>query len=99
MAKIDLYNFANRRALVRVDFNVPLDKSTFEITDDTRIRAAIPTIHKILSDGGSAILMSHCGRPKNGPDDRFSLRHIVSRVEELLGTKVHFKIEFGATQT
>ncbi|MAR67871.1 MAG: phosphoglycerate kinase [Crocinitomicaceae bacterium] len=90
MAKIDLYNFANRRALVRVDFNVPLDKSTFEITDDTRIRAAIPTIHKILSDGGSAILMSHCGRPKNGPDDRFSLRHIVSRVEELLGTKVHF---------
>ena len=90
-------NFNKKKALVRVDFNVPLDKKTFEITDDTRIRAAIPTIKKILSDGGAAILMSHLGRPqkklkKDGSIDiqKFTLRHVVAHVSKLLGTKVHF---------
>jgi len=90
MAKIDSYDFSSKRALVRVDFNVPLDKDTFEVVDDTRIKAAVPTIKKILSDGGSVVLMSHCGRPKNGPEERYSLRHIVSRVQDLLGARVHF---------
>ena len=90
MAKIDNYNFEGKRALVRVDFNVPLNKETFEVTDDTRIRAAAPTIHKILSDGGSVVLMSHLGRPKSGPQEKFSLKHIVSTVEKILGVQVHF---------
>jgi len=90
MASINDFNFSTKRTLIRVDFNVPLDKETMEITDDKRIRAAIPTIQKILSDNGSAIIMSHLGRPKNGPEDKFSLRHIKNRIEELAGAKVYF---------
>jgi phosphoglycerate kinase len=88
MADIHTYNFAGKRALIRVDFNVPLDKETFEITDDTRIRAALPTIQHILKNGGSVVLMSHLGRPKDGPEDKFSLRHIVGHTSELLGVPV-----------
>ena len=77
-------NFANQKALIRVDFNVPLDKQTLAITDDTRITAALPTINKIINDGGSVILMSHLGRPKNGPEDKFSLQHIVKHLHSLL---------------
>ncbi len=86
---INSFNFSSKKALVRVDFNVPLN-ADFEITDDTRIRAAMPTIKKILNDGGSAILISHFGRPKNGPEDKYSLRHLVAHLSELLGTKVQF---------
>ncbi len=93
MAKIDTYNFSKKRALVRVDFNVPLDKNTLEVMDDTRIKAAVPTITKILNDGGSVVLMSHCGRPKSGPENRFSLIHLVGTVEQLVGAKVHFSEE------
>jgi phosphoglycerate kinase len=90
MSKFSSYNFSGQKALVRVDFNVPLDKKTFAITDDTRITAAIPTIQKILKDGGSVILMSHMGRPKEGPEEKSSLKHLVSHLSELLGTKVLF---------
>lgn len=83
------YNFKGRKALVRVDFNVPLNDQ-FQITDDTRIRAAIPTIKKILDDQGSVILMSHLGRPKEGPSDKYSLRHLVKHISNLLGTNVQF---------
>jgi phosphoglycerate kinase len=78
------YNFSGQRALIRVDFNVPLD-ADLNITDDTRMRAAVPTIQKILSDGGSVILMSHLGRPKDGPTDKYSLRHLVAHLSKLLG--------------
>jgi len=84
MSKFSEHNFKNEKALVRVDFNVPLNDK-YEITDDNRMRATIPTIKKILSDGGSAILMSHLGRPKGGPEDKFSLRHLVKHLSELLG--------------
>ena len=90
MISINNFNFNSKKALVRVDFNVPLEKETLEITDDKRIRAALPTINKILSDNGSAIIMSHLGRPKNGPEDKFSLKHIKTRIEQLTGAKVHF---------
>jgi phosphoglycerate kinase len=84
------YNFKGQRALIRVDFNVPLDDQ-FHITDDTRMRAAVPTIKKILADGGSVILMSHLGRPKGGPEDKFSLKHLLPHLKELLpGTEVIF---------
>jgi phosphoglycerate kinase len=84
------YHFSGQRALIRVDFNVPLD-ADLNITDDTRMRAAVPTIQKILSDGGSVILMSHLGRPKDGPTDKYSLRHLVAHLSKLLGDKpVHF---------
>lgn len=86
---MDTYNFQGKKAIIRVDFNVPLN-AQYEITDDSRIRAAIPTIQKILSDGGSVILMSHLGRPKEGPEDKFSLIHLVKDLEEKLNTKVHF---------
>ncbi len=86
---IDSFNFSGKKALVRVDFNVPLN-ADFVITDDTRIRAALPTINKILSDGGSAILMSHFGRPKTGPEDKYSLRHLVTHLSQLLGKNVQF---------
>ncbi len=89
MQSIDNYDFKGKKALIRVDFNVPLNEK-FEITDDTRMRAAIPTIKKVLSGGGSVILMSHLGRPKNGPEDKFSLKHIQKHLEELLGTNVRF---------
>ena len=89
MQTIDNDNFKNKRALIRVDFNVPLNDK-FEITDDTRMRAAVPTIKKVLAGGGSVILMSHLGRPKNGPEDKFSLKHILKHLEELLGVPVKF---------
>ena len=88
MQNISSYDFTGKRAIVRVDFNVPLDEN-FKITDDTRIRAAIPTLKKVLEKGGSLIIMSHLGRPK-GVDNKFSLKHIIYRVEELLGVKVQF---------
>lgn len=88
MQTMDSFNFADKKAFVRVDFNVPLDEN-FNITDDTRIRAAIPTLKKILKDGGSVIIGSHLGRPK-GATDKFSLKHILPRVSELLGVDVQF---------
>ncbi len=90
MQTIDNYNFKGKRAIIRVDFNVPLDKQTFEVTDDTRIRGAIPTIKKVLNDGGSVILMSHLGRPDGKPQEKYSLKHIISAVEKNLGQKVIF---------
>jgi phosphoglycerate kinase len=92
MKTLDTFDFAGKKALIRVDFNVPLNDA-FEVTDDTRIRAAMPTIRKILKDKGSVILMSHLGRPKNGPADKYSLRHIQKTVSELLGTNVHFSAD------
>lgn len=88
MQTLDSFNFANKKAFIRVDFNVPLDEN-FNITDDTRIRAAVPTLKKILKDGGSVIIGSHLGRPK-GPTDKYSLKHILPRVSELLGVDVQF---------
>ncbi|HRH59320.1 MAG TPA: phosphoglycerate kinase [Chitinophagaceae bacterium] len=90
MSKFSSHNFANEKALIRVDFNVPLDKQTLAITDDTRMRAVIPTINKILNDGGSVIIMSHLGRPKEGPEDKYSLKHLVQHLSELLGGKTVF---------
>jgi phosphoglycerate kinase len=89
MKTINDINFKGKRALIRVDFNVPLDKS-FNVTDDNRIRATIPTLNKILQDGGSCILMSHLGRPKEGPEDKYSLKHALSKTEQLLGRPVKF---------
>ena len=83
MSKFSSFNFSGHKALVRVDFNVPLD-ANFNITDDTRMSATIPTIKKILSDGGSVILISHFGRPKDGPTDKYSLKHLVKHLHELL---------------
>jgi phosphoglycerate kinase len=88
MQTIEKFNFAGQKVFVRVDFNVPLDEK-LHITDDTRIRAAIPTLKKILADGGSAIISSHLGRPK-GVEDKYSLRHILPRISELLGVEVAF---------
>lgn len=90
MNNIQHYDFSGKRALIRVDFNVPLDKETLKITDDTRIRAALPTINHILANGGSVVLMSHLGRPKSGPEDKYSLRHIVAHLAQLLGKEVNF---------
>lgn len=89
MADFKTFDFAGIKALVRVDFNVPLNDAN-EITDDTRIRSALPTIQKILQDGGSAILMSHLGRPKAGPEDKFSLRHLLPHLSALLKVPVKF---------
>ena len=83
MSKFSNYNFNGQKVLVRVDFNVPLDEN-FNITDDTRMSATIPTIKKILADGGKVILMSHFGRPKDGPTDKYSLKHLVNHLAELL---------------
>ena len=85
---IDSYDFSGKKAIVRVDFNVPLNDK-FEITDDTRIRAAMPTLKKVLAGGGSLIIMSHLGRPK-GVTEKFSLKHILAHVSELLGVQVAF---------
>jgi len=89
MKTMDSFPFAGKRALVRVDFNVPLDEQ-MKITDDTRIRAALSTVNKILGAGGSVILMSHLGRPKSGPEDKFSLRHLVNHLSGLLKVDVAF---------
>lgn len=90
MKTIDEINFKNEKALIRVDFNVPLDKSTFQVTDDTRIRSAIPTIKKILNDGGAVVLMSHLGRPKGSKEHKYSLSHTIPVIEQLLGQKILF---------
>ena len=89
MKTVDKFDFSGKRALIRVDFNVPLNDK-YEITDDTRIRAAVPTISKILKDGGSVVLMSHLGRPKEGPEVKFSLKHLVTNLSETFGRKVKF---------
>src|ERR1700757_2382907 len=89
MKTIDQISFAGKKALIRVDFNVPLDKD-YSITDDTRIRAALPTINKILKDGGAVILMSHLGRPKDTPEEKYSLKHIVNHLSKLLDKPVSF---------
>ncbi|HRP59058.1 MAG TPA: phosphoglycerate kinase [Vicingus sp.] len=86
---IDNYDFSGKKALIRVDFNVPLNDK-FEVTDNTRISASLPTIKKVLNGGGSVILMSHLGRPKNGYEDKFSLKHIISEVEKLIGLSIKF---------
>ncbi|WP_437918256.1 phosphoglycerate kinase [Sphingobacterium sp. LRF_L2] len=89
MKTIDDLNFSGKKALIRVDFNVPFDEN-FNITDDNRIQGAAPTIKKILNDGGSVILMSHLGRPKDGPTDKYSLKHIVAHLSTVLGVDVQF---------
>ena len=89
MKTIDQVNFLGKKALIRVDFNVPLDKD-YNITDDNRMTAALPTIKKILTDGGEVILMSHLGRPKGGPEDKYSLKHLVTHLSDLLGQQVEF---------
>lgn len=106
MSHIDQIAFKGKRALVRVDFNVPLDKSTFAVTDDTRIRAALPTIQKILNDGGSVILMSHLGRPlkklkEDGTIDyqKFTLKHVVEALSNLLGKEVLFAADCISSET
>jgi len=86
---IDNYDFKSKKAIIRVDFNVPLG-AQYEVTDDTRIRGALPTIRKVLNDGGAAILMSHLGRPKSGPEEKFSLKHVIPSLEGYLGMKVQF---------
>src|SRR5579863_6944226 len=89
MSTFSTFDFKGKKALVRVDFNVPLDDK-LEITDDNRMRAEIPTIQKILADGGKAILMSHLGRPKDGPTDKYSLNHLVPHLRKLLRTPIIF---------
>lgn len=89
MNTIDQLNFKDKKALIRVDFNVPLDKD-FNITDDKRMRAALPTISKILNDGGSVVLMSHLGRPKGGPENKYSLKHILGDLSRMLDIEVKF---------
>jgi phosphoglycerate kinase len=90
MINFSSYSFRGKKVLVRVDFNVPLNKETFEITDDKRIRAAAPTLLHILENGGSLILMSHLGRPKEGPEEKSSLKHILSGIEKVMGRPVKF---------
>ena len=89
MSKFSDYNFNGKKALIRVDFNVPMNDKN-EITDDNRMRAAVPTIQKILEDGGSVILMSHMGRPKGGPEDKYSLKHILADLSKMLDVDVKF---------
>src|ERR1700759_3147328 len=89
MKTIDQISFAGKKALIRVDFNVPLDKD-YNITDDNRMTAPLPTIKKILNDGGAAILMSHLGRPKGGPEEKYSLKHLIPHLSDLLGQQVEF---------
>ena len=89
MQMIDNYNFAGKKVIIRVDFNVPLG-AQYEVTDDTRIRGALPTIKKVLQDGGSAILMSHLGRPKSGPEEKFSMKHVLPVLSDHLGMDIQF---------
>src|SRR6478735_936112 len=89
MKTVDSINFSGKRAVIRVYFNVPLNDK-FEVTDETRIKAAIPTLKKILKDGGSIVLMSHLGRPKEGPTNKYSLKHIVAEVSKHLGIPIQF---------
>ena len=99
MKTLDTYDFSGKKALIRVDFNVPLNDK-YEITDDTRITATIPTIKKILKDGGSCILMSHLGRPKDGPTEKYSLKHLVNPLSVILGLPVKFADDcIGASAT
>jgi phosphoglycerate kinase len=99
MKTVNSFNFAGKKALIRVDFNVPLNER-FEITDDTRIKATIPTITKILADGGSVILMSHLGRPKDGPTEKYSLKHLVTPLSVVFGRPVKFADDcIGASAT
>ena len=86
---IDNYSFAGKKAIIRVDFNVPLGAQN-EVSDDTRIRGALPTIRKVLADGGSVILMSHLGRPKSGPEEKFSLKHVIPTLSGHLGVDIQF---------
>lgn len=97
MQTIDQFNFAGKKAFVRVDFNVPVDEN-FQITDDNRIRAALPTLKKILADGGSLIIASHMGRPKKNPDTKYSLKVIVPHVSKLLGVEVKFAADCMGTE-
>ena len=97
MSKFSAYNFSGQKALVRVDFNVPMDEN-FTITDDTRIKATLPTIKKILSDGGMAILMSHFGRPKGGPDEKLSLKHLIKHLGDLLNDSSRTRQQAQATK-
>lgn len=97
MQTLDNFNFAGKKAFVRVDFNVPLDEN-LKITDDTRMRAALPTLKKIIADGGSVIIGSHLGRPKKGPENKFSLKHIVAHLSELLGQPVKFVADSVGTE-
>jgi phosphoglycerate kinase len=97
MKTVESFDFNNQRAIVRVDFNVPLN-AEFIITDDSRIKAALPTINKIINDGGSVILMSHLGRPKDGPTEKYSLKHIVNQVSNLLGKPVQFANDCMGTE-
>lgn len=92
MSRFSQFNFAGKKAVVRVDFNVPLNDQ-LHITDDTRMRAAMPTLHKILNDGGAVIVMSHLGRPKDGPTNKYSLIHLVDRLQALAGDK--YKVLFA----
>ena len=98
MTTLDKFNFAGKKAFVRVDFNVPVDEN-FNITDDTRIRAAMPTLKKIIAEGGKLIIASHMGRPKKNPDPKYSLKVIVARVSELLGVDVKFEPDALGTET
>ncbi len=98
MQTIDNYDFAGKKAIIRVDFNVPLNDH-FEVTDDTRIRAAAPSIRRILEKGGSCILMSHLGRPKEGPEEKFSLKHVIPNLSDILGTKIEFAPDCIGSET
>ncbi len=97
MQTIDNYNFSGKKAIIRVDFNVPLNKS-FEITDDTRIQGALPTIKKILNDGGSVVLMSHLGRPKER-EEKYSLKHVIPHLSKVLGLDVKFAADCIGAET
>lgn len=97
MSKFSEFNFSGKKALIRVDFNVPLD-ADFNITDDTRITATIPTIKKVLEDGGSVVLMSHLGRPKEGPTDKYSLKHLVKHLYNLLNPSASSAQSAGNTK-
>src|SRR6476620_8588248 len=89
MSRFSEHNFKGEKVLIRVDFNVPLDDQ-FNVTDDTRMQASLPTIEKILGDGGSVILMSHFGRPKGGPEEKYSLKHLVAPLQKMMGRNIIF---------